>query len=346
MLPRSTINRRLRHLFIHAGLEGLSLAHAAGIYKGKRHRGIIFTLHHVRPDLPGLTPQGRILSITPSFLEQAIQTCLASGMVPLALEDLPERLKDPQDKRVYFCFTLDDGYRNNALFAAPIFRKYQVPYTIFVTEGFVERTRSIWWETIEKLLAEERELKFDFGKGMRRIRTDSARGRVIAYDRFAEFVQEADEDEAVARIDALARENGFDPLALVDDLILREDELADLARDPLARIGAHTLTHVNLRRVNEARLKQELEGSAAAVERYVGYRPLAFAYPYGDAFAAGEREMDAAEAAGYKIAVTTRPGLLSKASLTRPTGFNRVSLNGYYQRQRYVKVLINGIPSW
>ncbi|MCT8990690.1 polysaccharide deacetylase family protein [Chelativorans sp. SCAU2101] len=344
MLHTTTVKRYLRHALIRAGLEGVSLARAGRLWCGAGGRGIIFTLHHVRPTPARPFQPNAILSITPAFLEQAIKVSLEAGLVPLALEDLPERLADPKDKRAYVCFTLDDGYRDNALFAAPVFRKYQVPYTIFATAGFVERTRSIWWETVEALLARSRAVEFDFGQGTRRLGTETTGKKLIAYNRFAEYVETQDEDEAVASIDVLARDSGIDPLALVDELTLDEAGLAEVARDPLARIGAHSLTHVNLKRVPTPRLKQELEGSAAAVERYVGYRPGAFAYPYGYASAVGEREVQAARQAGYAVAVTTMPGLLKDGPFACPTGLNRVSLNGSYQRKRYVGALISGIP--
>ena len=344
MLPATTVKRYLRHALVRAGLEGVSLARAGRLWRGAGGRGIIFTLHHVRPAGDGPSLPNAILSVTPAFLEQAIKTSLDAGLVPLALEDLPERLADPNDRRAYVCFTLDDGYRDNALFAAPIFRKYRIPYTIFATAGFVERTRSIWWETVEALLARSRTVEFDFGQGVRRLETETGGKKLIVYDRFADYIETRDEDEAVASIDALARDSGIDPLALVDELTLDEAGLAEVARDPLARVGAHSLTHVNLKRVPMPRLKQELEGSAAAVELYVGYRPGAFAYPYGYASAVGEREISAAREAGYAVAVTTMPGLLQDGCLACPTGLNRVSLNGSYQRKRYVGALISGVP--
>lgn len=345
MISRHTAKRVLRRSAIRAGLETIALSGAGSFWWRTAGRGIIFTLHHVRPAGDHASGPNALLSVTPRFLEQTIMTCLARGLVPLPLEKLPERLADPRDEQRYFCMTLDDGYRDNAEFAAPIFRRYEVPYTIFLTRGFIERTRSMWWETVEALLAKETVLAFDFGDGEETVKTDTKAQQFALFDCFNRFIGGTDEDEAVARIDALARDCGIDPLALVDQLTMTPEELKALQKEePLVRFGGHTLTHVNLKRVGAERLKREITGSIRALERYAGYRPTTFAYPYGFAAAAGEREFDAVRAAGFSVGVTTMPGLLDPTLLDRPTGLPRVSLNGLYQRKRYVGALLSGIP--
>ena len=66
------------------------------------------------------------------------------------------------------------------------------------------------------------------------------------------------------------------------------------------------------------------------------------AYPYGDRVAAGPREFALARSAGFKTAVTTRPGMLFPASAAHPTALPRVSLNGNYQDARILPVLTSG----
>jgi peptidoglycan/xylan/chitin deacetylase (PgdA/CDA1 family) len=67
-----------------------------------------------------------------------------------------------------------------------------------------------------------------------------------------------------------------------------------------------------------------------------------FAYPYGDREAAGEREFALAAAAGFKTAVTTRPGMLFAENAGHMTALPRVSLNGNYQDARILPVLTSG----
>ena len=341
---KARAKRLLKQAGIGAGLEAVALTRAGALWPSAAGRGVVFTLHHVRPAEVRAHDPNALLSVTPHFLDAAIRACAECGLAPVALEELPRLLADPSDRRRFVAFTLDDGYRDNAEHAAPVFRRHGVPYTIFITEGFVERSRSAWWETAEALTARLDEAEFDFGQGPERLEMRTGGQKRAAFDRLCAFAQAGDEDEAVARLDRLARAHGLDPLALVDRLAMDAGELRALARDPLARFGAHTLTHVNLRRVGEARLREELAGSAGAAPAYVGRAPRAFAYPYGYAAAVGGREVQAAPDAGFAVAVTTHPDVLGQQTLTRPTAVGRVSLNGLYQKKRLVKALISGVP--
>ena len=338
-----SFKRLIKYALISAGLEVSALPGVRALYPSAAGRGLIFTLHHVRPqNAAGYAPND-ILSVTPQFLDKAIEASLECGLTPVALEYLPRLLSDPGDKRRFVCFTLDDGYRNNAEHAAPVFRKHGIPYTIFITAGFVERSRSMWWETAEAVTRRAARIEFDFGRGVETVNLDSEAQKEAAFSRFTAFVQANDEEEAVRRLDDLAKTHGIDPLAIVAELTMNAEELRRLSGDPLAHFGAHTVTHVNLRRVDEARLQHELVASAEAVESYVGRRPSAFAYPYGYPSAVGERECEAARKAGFSVAVTTQPGMLGTANIRKPTAFNRVSLNGRFQKKRYVKGLISGL---
>ncbi len=63
--------------------------------------------------------------------------------------------------------------------------------------------------------------------------------------------------------------------------LLGWDDLGRLAERGIA-LGAHTRTHPHLSRLDAARRREEIAGSADQIERETGRRPAAFAYPYGD----------------------------------------------------------------
>jgi peptidoglycan/xylan/chitin deacetylase (PgdA/CDA1 family) len=70
-------------------------------------------------------------------------------------------------------------------------------------------------------------------------------------------------------------------------------------------LGAHTVTHPDLRRLSGARLRQEIAGSRQALERETGQSVLFFCYPSGRYSA---ETVEAVRSAGFLAAVTIRQG--------------------------------------
>jgi peptidoglycan/xylan/chitin deacetylase (PgdA/CDA1 family) len=130
--------------------------------------------------------------------------------------------------------------------------------------------------------------------------------------------------------------------ALCRSLCLSWDEVRRLATDPLVTIGAHSISHCNLAKQSEGIAAQEMAVSRARIEQALGRTVQHFAYPYGDREAAGEREFALAASAGFKTAVTTRPGMIYPESAGYMTALQRVSLNGNYQDERILPVLTSG----
>ncbi len=333
-----------RHLAIRLLLNAVSYLKLASLFPKASGQGLIFTLHHVRPATSSAFDPNALLNITPEFLEQAIVASQQAGLIPVRLEDLPTLLAGLDKSKKYVCFTLDDGYKDNAEFAAPIFRKHNVPYTIFICPGLTNRTRTMWWETVAYILRDNAEISFDFGSGPEVLKLISWHAKQAAFFRFAKFVELTDEDSAVQKIDALAKSLGIDLMAIVEREIMSESELRALAKDPLVSFGGHTMTHCNLARVSPDRLNYELSESCKVVAGYAGKSVDSFAYPYGHSYTVGKREFSAAKNLGLKLAVTTQPGVLKACSLDNVTALKRVSLNGWYQHPRFVKALISGVP--
>jgi peptidoglycan/xylan/chitin deacetylase (PgdA/CDA1 family) len=335
--------RDIKRRFIAGGLDLAAALARAGIMPGARGHGAIFTLHHVRPWTTRPFQPSAHLEITPDFLDEALERLTAEGYEFIRLADVPTRLADTS-KRPFAAFTLDDGNRNNAEHALPVFERHGAPFTVFVAQGFAERTHTLWWETVAEILGREREITFDFGAGAETLDVGSGAKKFDAFDRFSAFVGHFDEQTAVASINRCARTLGVEPLEITAKLTMDEAELASLARHPLATLGAHTVSHRAVSRLTDEEARAEMAHSADWIEALAGRRPVEIAYPYGYRQAVGQRDQDIASALGFTVGVTTRPGTLSAASMARPTGLPRISLNGHYQQARFVSALAAGIP--
>jgi peptidoglycan/xylan/chitin deacetylase (PgdA/CDA1 family) len=97
-----------------------------------------------------------------------------------------------------------------------------------------------------------------------------------------------------------------------------------------------------LAKATPAVVRREMQMSAAVIEAALGRRPTHFSYPVGDPTSAGPREFAIARELGFKTAVTTRPGVLFPEHADHFTALPRLSLNGEFQRKRYVQVLTSG----
>lgn len=86
--------------------------------------------------------------------------------------------------------------------------------------------------------------------------------------------------------------------------LLDEEGLRELAAAGM-ELGSHSLTHPDLRGLDDEALRRELEESKAEVERIAGRPCRTFAYPYGlyDA-----RVVRAVAVAGYELAFAWLPG--------------------------------------
>lgn len=345
----SYLKSRLKRVATAGALDAISIAARlpGGSRLVRRTRGdaLIITLHHVRPFQPSVFAPNAHLEITPEFLGAAIDRLLADGFEPVPLDGLPELLARHSGKKRFVAFTLDDGYRNNRDHALPVFERHGVPFTVFVTAGFAERTRSIWWETAAALLSRVDSLEHNFGDGPEQLRAVTIGEKAHAFSRISRAIRSSSEDDAIARLDETARAAGIEPLDIVRDLTMDRSELKAFSAMSGVSLGAHTLTHPSLAHVDPARLADELISSANYVAGLTGRRVDTFAYPYGSACACNSREFLAARDAGFKIAVTTQPGMIDHALLDRnPTALPRVSLNGHFQNARHVSALATGLP--
>jgi len=305
--------------------------------------GAILTLHNVRPARPGQFQPNRLLEVTPKFFEDVIQRLRRSGADLVSMDEVYRRLKEREFPRRFVSITFDDGYRDTHEFAYPILKKYDVPFTIYVATNFADRVGELWWLALEAVVAQNDLVELRIDGRDRRFECRNIQEKRAAFGQIYGWLRQIKTEDELRHImrDLTARHR-VDMAAFCRDLCMDWKELAAIAADPLVTIGAHTVSHPILTKLDEKAVRSELENSRAVIETVLGTRPRHLAYPVGDRSAAGPREFKIAAELGFKTAVTTRPGVIFRQHVEHLTALPRVSLNGNFQQPRFAKVLISG----
>lgn len=305
--------------------------------------GMILTLHHVRPPRPDRFQPNRLLEVTPTFLEKVVRRLRRSRFDLITLDEMHQRLTAGLSGRRFVCLTIDDGYRDTLNCAYPILKKYEIPFTLYIPTSFPDRLGELWWLALEAVIAKNSRIGLVINGKDRRFDCRTVQEKRNLYAEIYGWLRRLDSEDELRRVVRdLSERYQVDIAAFCDELCMGWDELAMLAADPLVTIGAHTVNHVMLKKLPEKAARKEMEMSRAVLEASLGVRPQHLAYPIGDRSSAGPREFRIAEELGFKTAVTTRPGVIFRRHRQHLMALPRISLNGEFQRMRYLSVLLSG----
>jgi peptidoglycan/xylan/chitin deacetylase (PgdA/CDA1 family) len=327
---------------------GLSVFAHSGLYrltpKALRGRGVILTLHRVRPwapATPGYAPNA-LLEITPEFLDEALSLLTERGFEFVSLAEAVHRLNEPKAGR-FVALTFDDGYADFTRYALPVLEKHSAPLTLFLSPGFIDGGAQLWWLQLEEAVRRLESVALESGESLP---TRDPQEKAAAFEAIYWRLRALPEAHLLDACRRLAAQAGVSDAALREDLFLGWDEILGLAHHPLVQIGAHSMTHIRLAQWPEGQARDEMAQSRAQLESRLSRPVVAFCYPVGDPTSAGAREFSLARELGFRIGVTTRPGMLFPDHAAQSLALPRVSLNGLWQDRRSLDVLLSGAPFW
>ena len=173
--------------------------------------------------------------------------------------------------------------------------------------------------------------------------TQTAAEKTVAFHKVYWALRRLPEREMRAKVQEIAAAAGFDAAGLCRDLVMSWDEVRALAQDPLVTIAAHTVNHLAIAKLPADEARREIAESVRRVKEELGQPCRHFSFPYGDATSAGARDFEIARSLGLVTAVTTHKDVI-QAGDHDLCGLPRVSLNGNFQKSRYVRVFLSGAP--
>lgn len=104
-------------------------------------------------------PEQRELEVTPEWLEQKILEYQKKGYTFVSINDVSLFQVSGFKFHRFVCVTFDDGYRDNYTLAYPLLKRLGVPFTVYVTTGFIDNRLPMWWYPDECLGMSTEELK-------------------------------------------------------------------------------------------------------------------------------------------------------------------------------------------
>lgn len=306
-------------------------------YSGK---GQILILHRVIPSSGKERINNHLsLEISPEQLDSIIAFFRRKDYDFISLDMLPTWLENNhKTSRKFVIFTFDDGYKDNLDFAYPIFKKHNIPFTIYITNSFPDRRAIIWWYILEDLVLRNSRIKYSFSVGSvnRNCPTYRKKERTFIYIR--ELIIRLHNKNLEEELTGFFSKFGFSILDHNSDLVLSWNEISELSKDPLVTIGAHTLNHYNLCNLTDKQSFHEILESKKILESKINYKVNHFSYPFGKY---GIRDIEFVKKSNYLTATTTENANTFYNHIDHQFTLPRISINAL-STEKVLNLQVNG----
>lgn len=268
--------------------------------------GHIFMLHRILPSSEREQYTfNKGLAITPQTLQQHIRFFKSLGYRFISMDQLMQEIQSSASSRNKFiCITLDDGYLDNFTYGLPIFEAEEVPFTLYVTNCFPNKTALTWWFTLEDYIQKNECVYF----GNERFNSASPKQKEVVFQRLRNKILHLPQMELHRLLPTLMSVPFDDWRRPIKSLSVSWDTLKKYASHPLVTIGAHTVNHFSLAGLTDDEVLHEMIRSRQEIEEKTEVGVKHFSYPYGGLMEVSNRTMQLAKESGFQSAVLNHPG--------------------------------------
>lgn len=285
----------------------------------------------------------RAMSVAPETFRGILDRLIARGYNFVSMSELLDRMagRTAANGRIV-CLTFDDGFTDTYTSAFAICREYRVPMTVYLVSGFMKREFPMWGIGLEAAVAATDELVVPVDRELLRLDCRTYRAKRKAFSIMAARLAAAHPDAIRRTCDWITDFCGIDVVAASDRAALTPAMVHEMRDSGLVEFGAHSVSHPRLSELDDAEARSEIERSKCDCEALVGRAIRHFAYPFGDATAAGDRETAICAELGFASAVTTESSPLFPADSARPFALPRLTFNGTLRSDLQLDLLLSG----
>ena len=251
---------------------------------------------------------GPYLPATPRRVFARQMEYLSSRYTVLSLETAVDSLRRNDVPDNALVITFDDGYRDNYLYAFPILRRLSLPAAIFLATATTGSRCVLWHDRVFAAFRRTEASDLNgFAGTTTRYSLSTWTERLAAQTEVLRFLRSLDDDSRSFWIEALMKELGIVDGHEAPNLMLTWEDVQVMHQAGIS-FGSHTVTHAILSHLPGAKARAEVNASKAAIEKKLGARVTAFAYPGGKSPDFNEDVKRIVKDAGYDCALTAIPG--------------------------------------
>lgn len=202
--------------------------------------------------------------------------------------------------------TFDDGYYDFYEYAYPVLKEFDVPATLFLTTGFINKDLWLWPDKIRYAIAKANKASFNLPGFPTCLNLDN---KDDAWNEVADHCMKVSNKEKNHLIKCLYHElDVVEPKNAPKEFeSLTWGQVKHLIENGI-EIGSHSYSHPIMTKLDEKELLEELSFSKEQIFDELGIEVDIFCYPNGQITDFDARVKDALLRAGYSYAVAAFPG--------------------------------------
>lgn len=278
---------------------------------------IVLTLHRVLEDLDFKnTDSPASLVVRRQTFEQFLAFLRKNYEILALFGESPDWQR--RSSRPFLAVTFDDGWKDTAEIAHPLAKKYDIPITVFICPGLMDKATPFWPERVSRAwraAARSRAESLKFSS----ICSASLSGRAFSpfedtgnsLDRLIASLKDippAKRNTLVQQLSTLARENCVSSEGDRLERTMTWEESWAIERTS-GQIGSHTQHHEILTRLSPDQVLREISDAKLAIESNLDHDCRMFAYPNGS-WSADVRNLVVQQ--GHGQAFINTPGIWEK----------------------------------
>ena len=283
----------------------------------------VFMLHRVNELEKNKLSLNENLKISPHFLDSFIINLKNKGFNFISLDELFSILKSGKSARKKVVFTLDDGYKDNYISAYPIFKKHNVPFTIYVSTSFPDQKAILWWYILEDLIIKENSISL---MNAQKFECITKSQKEMTFLKIRDIILKLGKENFIDNLSQLFNNYCIDWYSKSKEMAMSWDEVIELSNYELCNIASHTDNHLSLNKLSTSEVLNEIVTANKKLELKTGKKIEHFAYPFGSQNEASNREYEIVKTLGFKTATTTIRGNIFKYHKNQMESLPRIML--------------------